>query len=74
MARPCRRPASRTSDWLPATVPGTVLSSYFDDGALPDPNFGNNQLAISDSFFYADFWYRNEFTAPPLQPPASAPG
>jgi Exo-beta-D-glucosaminidase Ig-fold domain/F5/8 type C domain/Glycosyl hydrolases family 2/Glycosyl hydrolases family 2, sugar binding domain len=53
-------------EWLPATVPGTVLSSYFDDGAIPDPNFSNNQLAISDSFFYADFWYRNEFTAPAL--------
>jgi hypothetical protein len=51
-------------DWLPATVPGTVLSSYFDDGAIPDPNFSNNQLAISDSFFWADFWYRDEFTAP----------
>lgn len=55
-------------DWLPATVPGTVLSSYWDDGAIPDPNFSNNQLAISDSFFYADFWYRNEFTAPVLAP------
>ena len=54
-------------DWLPATVPGTVLSSYWDDGAIPDPNFSNNQLAISDSFFYADFWYRNEFAAPPLE-------
>lgn len=53
-------------DWLPATVPGTVLSSFWDDGALPDPNFSNNQLAISDSFFWADFWYRDEFTAPPL--------
>ena len=53
-------------DWLPATVPGTVLSSYWDDGAIPDPNFSNNQLAISDSFFYADFWYRNEFTTPAL--------
>jgi hypothetical protein len=50
------------ADWLPATVPGTVLSSYWDDGALPDPNYGNNQLAISDSFFYADFWYRDELT------------
>ncbi|HUB34656.1 MAG TPA: hypothetical protein VMA31_16585, partial [Bryobacteraceae bacterium] len=55
-------------DWLPATVPGTVLSSYFDDGAVPDPNFSNNQLAISDSFFCADFWYRDEFAAPALQP------
>jgi len=53
-------------DWLPATVPGTVLSSFIDDGAVPDPNFSDNQLAISDSFFYADFWYRDEFVAPRL--------
>ncbi len=53
-------------DWLPATVPGTVLSSYWDDGAIPDPNYGNNQLSISDSFFWADFWYRDEFVAPAL--------
>ncbi len=51
-------------DWLVATVPGTVLSSYMNVGAIPDPNYGENQLQISDSFFYADFWYRNEFTAP----------
>jgi len=54
------------NEWMPATVPGTVLSSYLDDGAIPDPNYGNNQLAISDSFFWADFWYRNEFVAPAL--------
>ena len=51
-------------DWIIATVPGTVLASYYNAGAFPDPNFGDNQLMISDSFFYADFWYRNEFTAP----------
>jgi hypothetical protein len=51
-------------DWLVATVPATVLSSYWNAGALPDPNFGDNQLMISDSFFYADFWYRTEFEAP----------
>ncbi len=50
--------------WLPATVPGTTLTSYLDAGAIPDPNFGSNQLYISDSFFYADFWYRTEFQAP----------
>jgi len=55
-------------DWVVATVPGTVLSSYMNVGAVPDPNYGENQLQISDSFFYADFWYRNEFTAPPLAP------
>jgi hypothetical protein len=51
--------------WLIATVPGTALVSYLNAGAIPDPNFGNNQLAISESFFYADFWYRDEFIAPP---------
>jgi hypothetical protein len=56
------------ADWVVATVPGTVLSSYWNVGALPDPNFGDNQLAISDSFFYADFWYRTEFAAPSLPP------
>jgi beta-galactosidase/beta-glucuronidase len=55
-------------DWVIATVPGTVLSSYLNVGAIPDPNYGENQLLISDSFFYADFWYRNEFTAPALSP------
>ncbi len=58
------KPGYENKDWLPATVPGTVLSSYLDDGALPDPNYGNNQLMISDSFFYADFWYRDEFVVP----------
>ena len=53
-------------DWVIATVPGTVLTSYLNVGAIPDPNFGDNQLQISDSFFYADFWYRTEFTAPSL--------
>jgi len=50
--------------WPVATVPGTVLTSYVNAGALPDPNFGDNQLVVSDSFFYADFWYRREFAAP----------
>jgi len=59
------KPGFDDRDWLPATVPATVLSSYWNAGALPDPNYGDNQLAVSDSFFYADFWYRNEFAAPP---------
>ncbi len=52
--------------WLPATVPGTVVSSWFDDGAIPDPAYDNNMMMLSDSFFYADFWYRDEFVAPPI--------
>ena len=59
-----RSRVSRMADWLVATVPGTVLTSYVNVGAVPDPNFGQNQLHISDSYFYSDFWYRTEFTAP----------
>ncbi len=50
--------------WVPATVPGTILVSYLNAGALPDPNYGDNQLQISESFFNSDFWYRKEFTVP----------
>ena len=59
------QPGFPDENWLVATVPATVLSSYLNAGALPDPNFADNQLAISDSFFYSDFWYRDEFTVPP---------
>ena len=62
------QPGYGDSDWLVATVPGTVLTSYLNDGAVPDPNFGDNQLMVSDSYFYADFWYRDEFVAPPVAP------
>jgi hypothetical protein len=62
------RPEFDDAGWVVATVPGTVLTSYYNAGALPDPNYGDNQLAISDSFFYADFWYRNEFAIPPAAP------
>jgi hypothetical protein len=58
------KPGFDDKDWIVATVPATTLSSYMNIGALPDPNFGDNQLQISDSFFYADFWYRDEFTVP----------
>ena len=58
------QPGYQDKDWMIATVPGTTLVSYWNDGAVPDPNYGDNQLMISDSFFYADFWYRDEFVAP----------
>ena len=52
------------SGWLVATVPGTVLSSYVNAGAVSDPNYSDNQLQISESFFFSDFWYRNQFFVP----------
>jgi hypothetical protein len=51
--------------WLRATVPGTVLTTLVDDGVYPDPDFGLNNLAIPESLNKQDYWYRNEFTAPP---------
>ena len=53
------------STWLPAVVPGTVLTSYLRHGAIPDPRIGDQQTQISESFFTDnDFWYRTTFTVP----------
>ena len=52
------------SDWIAATVPGTALISYVNAGAVPEPNFSDNQNQISDSFFNSDFWYRDTFELP----------
>lgn len=52
------------ANWIVATVPGTVLISYLNNGMIPDPNYADNQFLISDSYFYSDFIYRDEFTAP----------
>lgn len=51
-------------NWIPATVPGTVLSSYINIGAVPDPNYADNTDYISDSYFHSNFWYRNIFVIP----------
>lgn len=56
--------ASDPAAWIPATVPGTVLVSYLDNGCLPDPNFGDNQQYISDSYFQVPFLYRCHFALP----------
>lgn len=50
--------ADDPSAWIPAEVPGTVLSSFTDIGAVPDISFGNDQQYISDSYFNSDFIYR----------------
>lgn len=47
--------------WISATVPGTVLSNYIANGAVPDPNYSNQQLMISESFFTSNFWYQTKF-------------
>lgn len=47
--------------WIPATVPGTVLTSYVNIGAVPNPNYADDVDQISESFFRSNFWYRNVF-------------
>ena len=56
-------PTFDDAGWLVATVPGTVLASYVNAGALPDPNFADNQFVGSDSYFRSPFWYRDTFDA-----------
>ncbi len=58
------RAGFRDDPWLPASLPGSVLTSFYNAGAIADPNFGENQLYISDSYFCSDFWYRTEFDTP----------
>jgi hypothetical protein len=52
------------NSWLPATVPGTVLTTLIDRGVYPDPDYGLNNLAIPESLAHQDYWYRVEFKTP----------
>jgi hypothetical protein len=53
-----------THDWMPATVPGTVLTTMIDRGIYPDPDYGLNNMAIPESLNKQDYWYRVEFPSP----------
>jgi hypothetical protein len=53
-----------TGLWLPAEVPGTVLSTLIRQGVYPDPDFGLHNLLIPESLNKRDYWYRIEFTPP----------
>ncbi|MGA8344338.1 MAG: discoidin domain-containing protein, partial [Candidatus Sulfotelmatobacter sp.] len=46
------KPGFHDAEWVVATVPGTVLTSYLNVQAIPDPSYGKNQLYVSDSLFY----------------------
>ena len=50
--------AFNADGWIPATVPGTVLTSYINIGAVPNPNYADWVDQISESFFRSNFWYR----------------
>ncbi len=58
------KPGFDTSTWIPATVPGTVLTTLVDQGVYPDPYYGLNNLVIPESLCRQDYWYRVEFDSP----------
>ncbi len=53
-----------TRGWLPATVPGTVLASLVEQGHLPDPVSGMNNLHIPEALSRHAWWYRRTFGVP----------
>lgn len=52
------------SHWLIATVPGTILTSYVNLGAVPNPFYGDYIYQISEFFAHTNWWYRNELDLP----------
>jgi hypothetical protein len=58
------QPGFNTKSWMPATIPGTVLTTMIDRGIYPDPDYGLNNLAIPETLNKQDYWYRTEFKAP----------
>lgn len=56
--------AIHNDGWTDAVVPGTVLTSLVAAGKFPDPYFGLNNLAITDSLCRRDWWYRTTFESP----------
>ncbi|GGM86453.1 glycosyl hydrolase [Lentzea pudingi] len=53
-----------TRGWVPATVPGTVLASLVEQGHLPDPVHGMNNLEIPEALSRHVWWYRRTFGLP----------
>jgi hypothetical protein len=59
-----------TGDWMPAIVPGTVLTSLVHNSVYPEPYYGlNNKLEsgfIPDIYYagrdFYTYWFRTEFS------------
>lgn len=60
------RPAYALKGWMPATVPGTVLTTLIDNKLMPDPFYGMNNERIPDIFNvgrdYYTYWFVKDFT------------
>jgi mannosylglycoprotein endo-beta-mannosidase len=57
--------AFNSSNWMPATVPGTVLTTLLNNKKVPDPFYGMNNEQIPDIYKtgaeYYTYWFVNEF-------------
>ncbi len=47
--------------WLPAVVPGTVLTSLVKNGVYPEPLYGENDRLIPEKLAHDSYWYRATF-------------
>ncbi|HTN20303.1 MAG TPA: beta galactosidase jelly roll domain-containing protein [Pelobium sp.] len=64
--------AYAAKDWMPATVPGTVLNSLVENKLYPEPYFGDNNRKerglipdIHDAGIdFYHYWFRTEFDIP----------
>ncbi|MDP2877250.1 MAG: hypothetical protein Q8O00_13770, partial [Holophaga sp.] len=61
-------PGFSATNWLPTTVPSTVMAALVQNGIHKAPLFGKNLDAISPEPFKQGWWYRTEFTADNLDP------
>ena len=58
-------PSYTLSGWLPATVPGTVLTTLLNNKLVPDPFWGMNNKKIPDIYItgrdYYTYWFVKDF-------------
>ncbi|MHA3700829.1 discoidin domain-containing protein [Jatrophihabitans sp. YIM 134969] len=57
-------PRTSVERWLPATVPGTVLTSLVEQERFPDPVEGFANLEIPEALSRHAWWYRRVFALP----------
>ena len=59
-------PKLKLENWMPATVPGTVLTTLLNNNLVPDPFYGMNNNKIPDIYDtnrnYYTYWFACDFT------------
>ncbi|WP_256010393.1 discoidin domain-containing protein [Desertivirga xinjiangensis] len=58
------KPGYISTNWVKATVPGTVFNDYVEAGLEKDPNFGDNIYKVDKKKYDRNFWYRIAFKTP----------